>query len=578
MTLPSESISEPIPDDYFDFGLFLQFLSRYKLLILSASLSGLVFGFLYQLSLKSVYQAEFQILLETQNDSASASLLADNPALASLAGLTGSSTNDAISTEIQILKSSSVLRPVFDFVRKHKSPVEASDMRFHEWVSTNVSALEEKGTTVLNVKYRDTDKSLVLPTANLISSTYQDYSNKNRRTELSNVVSYLKEQISIVKPQSLNSGRLALQFGYEHGLGINDGLPLAGNVSGASISLDGPQSSSSVAAMGSSVEAARTAAQQKVKSLEVQISQAKNAGAGSLYFASQIASLTDKSSTFDQLTTLETRLAELRSRLKDNDPLVQKLQRERAALIAYINVQTLALLEGELDLARANLTSLDRPNDIVSTHRELTQTALRNEATLVSLQNQLNQFQLEQARISTPWSLISIPTLRERPVSPRRGRTILFGMLVGTFFGVGIGLFNDSRVKRIYNVNKLKRFLPGSLLETLYSSHNFEQDWYLSIKLLAEGPLSCYISIGLLTVGNIPDNDIDLFSSILRDSLGSNKKLVVSNSLSVTSACDVQILVVSPGSATLHDLVILKEQLLLQSATNLGWILLNQHS
>ena len=39
---------------------------------------------------------------------------------------------------------------------------------------------------------------------------------------------------------------------------------------------------------GGSVEAARTAAQQKVKALEVQIQEATKAGAGSLYFASQL--------------------------------------------------------------------------------------------------------------------------------------------------------------------------------------------------------------------------------------------------------------------------------------------------
>ena len=66
-----------------------------------------------------------------------------------------------------------------------------------------------------------------------------------------------------------------------------------------------------------------------MKSLEVQIEEATKAGPGSLYFASQLASLTDKSSTFDRLTGVETRLAEYRSRFKDSDPLVQKLERER---------------------------------------------------------------------------------------------------------------------------------------------------------------------------------------------------------------------------------------------------------
>ena len=106
---------------------------------------------------------------------------------------------------------------------------------------------------------------------------------------------------------------------------------------------------------------------------------------------------------------METRLAEYRSRFKESDPLVQKLVRERKTLVRFINQQTIALLNGELDLAKANLQALKRPKDVVSRHRELTQRALRDEATLVTLLNQLKQFELEQARATSPWELISTP-------------------------------------------------------------------------------------------------------------------------------------------------------------------------
>ena len=101
------------------------------------------------------------------------------------------------------------------------------------------------------------------------------------------------------------------------------------------------------------------------------------------------------------------------------------------------NRQTIALLEGELDLARARLQALDRPKEVVSRHRELTQQALRDEATLVTFQNQLYQFELEQARDTSPWELISTPTMRDKPVSPRHGRTLALGLLAGLVLGSG---------------------------------------------------------------------------------------------------------------------------------------------
>ena len=234
---------------------------------------------------------------------------------------------------------------------------------------------------------------------------------------------------------------------------------------GASVSKSGPKGPGG--GVGGSVEAARTAAQQRRKALEVQIEAATKAGAGSLYFASQLASLTDKSSTFDQLTTVETRLAELRSRFKDSDPLVQRLQRQRNTLVRYINQQTIALLKGELNLAKANLQALDRPKHVVSRHRELTQQALRDEATLVTLQNQLKQFQLEQARNTSPWELISTPILLDKPVSPRRGRTLALGLLAGLVLGSGGALISDRRSGRVFSSEELSRDLPGPLLERL---------------------------------------------------------------------------------------------------------------
>ena len=174
----------------------------------------------------------------------------------------------------------------------------------------------------------------------------------------------------------------------------------------------------------------------------MQLNQASIASTGSLYIASQLSSLTDKSSTFDKLTSVETRLAELRSRLKDTDPLVQKLQRERNTLVGYINNQTISLLKGEIDLVKATLKALDRPKEVVRRHRELTQQALRDVATRVTLENQLKQFELEQARAASPWELISTPSLLDSPVSPRR-RTLAVGHLLVWRLAAGVLLLRS---------------------------------------------------------------------------------------------------------------------------------------
>ena len=535
---------------------------------------GLVLSGLYLLTTKPVFQGEFQIVLNQENNqSDAAALLSQNPGLAALAGL-GGGTNDSIATEVQILNSPSVLRPVFDAVKARKPPEVAKSMRFQDWAQSSITAEEEKGTSVLKVEFRDTNEQLVLPITRMISQAYQSYSNRGRARELANVIAYLKAQIAVIKPQAEASSRAALDYGYANGLGLLDGLPLAGNVAGAGVS---EGSGAKVSAAGGSVEAARTAAQQKVKALDVQIQEATKDCAGSLYFASQLGSLSDKSSTFDQLTAVETRLAEYRSRFKDNDPLVQRLQRERNTLVRYINRQTIALLKGELDLAKANLQALDRPKDVVSRHRELTQQALRDEATLVTLQNQLKQFQLEQARATSPWELISTPTLLDKPVSPRRGRTLALGLLAGLVLGSGGALISDRRSGRVFSSDELSRDLPGPLLERLPCDGDERpiDAWRAPIQLLADGPLAGEGSVALIPVGSIEPVDLDAFSASLRQSLGPQRDLLISRDLLATRACSTQLLLAAPGAAKREQLRQLREQLALQGTPVAGWVLLD---
>ena len=124
-------------------------------------------------------------------------------------------------------------------------------------------------------------------------------------------------------------------------------------------------------------------------------------------------------------------------------------------------------------------------------HRELTQQALRDEATLVTLLNQLKQFELEQARATSPWELISTPTLLDTPVSPRRGRGLALGLLAGLVLGSVGALVSDRRSGRVFSINELCNLLPGPLLERL-PCHLDERsiDAWHRHSILADGPLA----------------------------------------------------------------------------------------
>ena len=571
------SLSEQHQIDDVDLRQLVEIIVRRWPLVIGGGSIGFILSVFSLIITKPVYQGEFQIVLSQDNSHSSASsFLSQNASLARIAGLRNIGGNESIATEVQILTSPSVLQPVFNSVKDRKPENVAKAMRFQKWAKSSITAKEEKGTSVLNVSYRDTDKDLVLDTIRMISQTYQSYSNRRRSRELNNVISYLNDQVATAKPQAEQSNRRALEYGYSNGLGLLDGLPLAGNVSGANFSAGASSSAASFNAVRGKLESARTAAQQNVKALEVQIKEVRKVISGSLYFASQLSSLTDKSSTFDELTRLESRLADLRSRLRENDPTVQKLVRKRTALISFINQQTLALLKGELDLAKAKLKALNRPKGVVSRHRELTQKALRDEATLVGLQNELKRFELEQARATNPWELISTPTLLDNAVSPRRGQTLAVGLLAGVLLGSGVSFFVDRRSGRIFRSEELTRDMPGTLLKRLhcFGDESPVETWHAPIQLLCDGPLAGATSVALIPVGSIAPAYLDAFASCLREALGASRNLVVSGDLLVTRGCGTQLLLAAQGSAKREQLLHLREQLALQGSPVAGWVLL----
>ena len=75
-----------------------------------------------------------------------------------------------------------------------------------------------KGTSVLELTYRDTDKDIVLPVIQQISEAYQEYSGRDRERGINQAIQYLDQQIEIYKKKSIESLRAAQQYGFEQNL------------------------------------------------------------------------------------------------------------------------------------------------------------------------------------------------------------------------------------------------------------------------------------------------------------------------------------------------------------------------
>lgn len=556
-------------DDEIDLRQVAAALNRQRRLIAGIAAAALGLSTLYAFTRKPVWEGSFQIVLENQDSGTVgrlAQLAAQNPMLANLAGLGGGKSASSLETEVKILESPSVLKPIYDFVlqQKRKAGDNVDQLTFADWLPS-LSVELEKGTSVLNIAYRDTDQQLVLPVIERVSKTYQSYSGRDRSRGLNQSVTYLDAQLNKLRPQAEQSMRAAQAYALTNGLGLQDGVPVSA------------AASSGAGSAGASVEASRETAQNKMNALQQQLAAARAAGANRVYVAPQLDA---NAELYGQLQALEAQLQEKSALLRPNDPAIQALQRQRRSLTLVINQQTIGLLQGQLQTAQAQLASLTRPRDVVLKHRELVRTALRDEKTVAEMENQLQTLQLEKARQTDPWELISTPTLLDKPVAPRKALIMALGLLAGLVLGSGAALVVDRRTGLVFSIEELQGLLPCPLLKHLPTLA--PAAWGDAADLLASGPLanaSGHGPIALIPVGAVPSDQLQAFSSELRRALAAtelnSRELLVSTDLRQTSTCATQLLLAAPGVATRTQLSQLNQKLALQGTPLAGWVLLD---
>ena len=404
---PTPKLIQPqisVAGDEIDLLQIAAALKRQKKLIACITGATILLSGLFALTRKPVWEGQFQIVLENQgfdNTRALSNLVGSNSLIANLGG----KGNSQLQTEVKVLESPSVLMPTYDFVKttKAKAGKNVSGWTFLGWRQSLTIELV-KGTSVLNIAYRDSDPDLVLPVIERISLDYQRYSGRDRQRSLAQGVRYLEKQVDEIKQKSEQSMRKAQAYALANGLGLQDGMP--GVATGSN---------------STSVEASREAAQNRVNALKQQLESAKNVGNRSVFKAPQLEA---NAGMFSQLQAVEAELLHKQTLLKSNDDSIRQLNRQRQNLITYINQQTIGLLEGELSTAESKLISLSRPRDVVLKHRELVRTAIHDEKTLAELETQLQSLQLEQARQTDPWELISTPTLLDNPVAPQKTHSL----------------------------------------------------------------------------------------------------------------------------------------------------------
>jgi capsular exopolysaccharide synthesis family protein len=177
----------------------------------------------------------------------------------------------------------------------------------------------------------------------------------------------------------------------------------------------------------------------------------------------------------NDLNQLELTLAEAEANFTDSSPQVRELRAKIAQLRPVLQARQVSQLQADLSQnlsqqreIRRQLTRLAdsfqaNPNQIKQ-YQALQQQLEVARDNLSSYIKARENFRLQVAQRTVPWSVLTPPQFGGQPVKPSMGRNLMMSVLFGLMGGVGVALLRDRLDPVFHDPLELKDALPLPLL------------------------------------------------------------------------------------------------------------------
>ncbi len=569
---------EKIDSDNFDLRILIRSFFLNKKLIAVITFLSMATALFYSFTREKIYKGSFQIVLKNDrngnNNSFSGELL--NNALGSrISNFVRSQTAQDINTQVEILKSPSVLMPIFEYAKAEKlnAKKDISKYRFDKWLKKSLGIELIDGTTVLKIEYFDNNKELIFNALNKISTAYQQYSDKDRITGLESGIKYIENQIEIYKQKSLISFSEFQKFATENNMNtffISENFSEQ-DMSSFIDSQSGMQQDSVL--------------RKKIKTLELYISSLENLKNYTLNFelAKSIAEIMSedteillKRNDLVAISTVSENLLNAKTNFTENDPSIIDLQLQLDFMKSEFVKTIIAELKSLKNRSEIDLQSNLKSDSQYTKYKELARKSIRDDFTLQNLEQQKQILSLEQAKSSKPWELITEPTLFDKPIGLAKRLILLNGLLIGLVLSTLIIYLKDRIKDYVYSYKELTKDINIGFklnIQTQKQEKFKETIKILSLKLSQKEKIN---NLGLFIVGDIPNEDIDKIVNNLN--LENQFKIVIANDLVEIQKINSKIILLSPGSITRTELKNLKQNINFQGISFLGALIIDLES
>ena len=437
-------------DEEFDFKILLDFVLRNKSFIGILSFLFFLIAFLYSLTMKKVWEGQFQIVLSSQNNTLSNL----NPLLGRIATNQGNANN--LATQVGILKSPSVLMPIFEFVNlQKKNNQDDPQENFRRW-EKQLNIELERNTSILNISYQDTDKELIVPALKKMSLIYQEYSGKKVKRQQMLSRDVLNNQIGIYKKKSFDSLKKVQEYAIDQDLIFFDTntqrstrLQNFPTIFAPNLNADSRTGMNQNSVLTNiDIESQRVRAANEIRNIDSQLKKIEQIDdiEEIQYMASLIPALVEEGLP-KQLGFIMNELIEKRTIYKEEDKSIQKLVERKNVLVKLNKERAIGHLRAKRSKAEAMLDATSRPKEVLLKYKDLMREASRDENSLISLENQLQDIEINLAKQTDPWELITSPLVLKNPVAPSKRKISLFGFVGGFIIGSFIAYLKEKNFK-----------------------------------------------------------------------------------------------------------------------------------
>ncbi|WP_413683876.1 GNVR domain-containing protein [Prochlorococcus sp. MIT 1011] len=240
----------------------------------------------------------------------------------------------------------------------------------------------------------------------------------------------------------------------------------------------------------------------------------------------------------DELSEMNSNISSLKNVYRETDKIIKDEKKKISGLYKYIRETALNYLYLEKDINIIRLKSFNRPKPILIKYNQLIRDAIKNQDIYYNLDNQYRVLQVNKARDSKNWDVITKPTLIPSPVAPHKKKMIIYGIFAGFIGGSLAGLVKDKIEDHVHSFSDITKLTSSPVLN--YLSLDDDKSWEENLSIIAKGPLAERRGVtSILILGDFDKNILEDIHYKLNKYLNDIELIVTTDIIKAASSSNI---------------------------------------